>query len=316
MHLTNFHFYNSKNYLYNKLVKGLQGCGLGYRFSFNGKELDNETYGEGNACDFGARIYDSRLGRWLSTDPLESKYPFVNPYNGMLNSPLQYKDIDGADIILTITGSDNKAKTACIIKTNMANITYNLPFKESQFPNGTFKEPFKIQGPNKTSDVSAMPDAKLFSLDAGVTAGGGVTVSAQVAFIYKGDDAGGIFLYTGGGVSAGLNAGVSVTAGNVEFNEQNSQNLKLDRNTFLGKSQGGGIGFGSLSYGEISGYTDGKWCTGGTDNCSDKLFTAEMSGTGAGIEVGVAYSWTDNGSKVKELKAPNKKTETQTQSQP
>jgi hypothetical protein len=29
-----------------------------YRFTFNGKEHDNEIYGEGKALDFGARIYN------------------------------------------------------------------------------------------------------------------------------------------------------------------------------------------------------------------------------------------------------------------
>ncbi len=33
-----------------------------YRFGFNGKENDNEIQGDGNSYDFGARIYDSRLG--------------------------------------------------------------------------------------------------------------------------------------------------------------------------------------------------------------------------------------------------------------
>jgi hypothetical protein len=34
-----------------------------YCFGFNGMEQDNEVQGQGNAYDFGARIYDSRLGR-------------------------------------------------------------------------------------------------------------------------------------------------------------------------------------------------------------------------------------------------------------
>jgi len=95
MHLTNFHFYNPKNYLNSKPVKGLQGCGVGYRFAFNGKERDNETYGEGNAYDFGARIYDSRLGRFLSVDNYRSTFPSQSTYQFAGNCPIRFIDYNG-----------------------------------------------------------------------------------------------------------------------------------------------------------------------------------------------------------------------------
>ncbi len=41
-----------------------------YRYSFNGKEKDNEVYGKGNFQDYGARMYDTRLARFISADPL------------------------------------------------------------------------------------------------------------------------------------------------------------------------------------------------------------------------------------------------------
>ena len=71
-----------------------------HRFGFNGKENDNEIKGTGNSLDFGARVYDSRLGRWLSVDPLSIKYPFVSPYNFALNTPIQAIDPDGRLVIL------------------------------------------------------------------------------------------------------------------------------------------------------------------------------------------------------------------------
>jgi len=114
MHLTNFHFYLYKNYHYSKPVKGLRGCGVGYGFSFNGMERDNETYGEGNEYDFGARIYTVRLGRWLSLDPLEKKYPYLSPYNFCNNSPIIYMDFDGRDFGYII---DHNTKTITIIST-------------------------------------------------------------------------------------------------------------------------------------------------------------------------------------------------------
>ncbi len=67
----------------------------GYRYGFNGKENDNEVKGEGNSLDFGERIYDSRLGRWLSIDPLQAKYPNLSPYCAFANNPIYFIDPTG-----------------------------------------------------------------------------------------------------------------------------------------------------------------------------------------------------------------------------
>lgn len=50
------------------------------------------------AYDFGARMYDARLGRWLSLDPLQAKYPNLSPYNFVANSPIMFVDPDGKKI--------------------------------------------------------------------------------------------------------------------------------------------------------------------------------------------------------------------------
>ena len=78
---------------------------LGLHFHFNGKENDNETYGNGNVYDFGARIYNPRLGIWLSLDPLQKKYPGVSPYNYCLNNPIVFIDPDGKDIHINYTAN-------------------------------------------------------------------------------------------------------------------------------------------------------------------------------------------------------------------
>src|ERR1039458_10668994 len=77
--------------------------GATYRFGFNGKEKDNEPYGEGDEYDFGARMYDSRLGRWFSCDPFQDIYPAYTPYGFALNSPIQAIDVGGN---LVIFGSE------------------------------------------------------------------------------------------------------------------------------------------------------------------------------------------------------------------
>jgi len=69
-----------------------------YRFGFNGKVKDDEINVDGGSYDFGARIYDGRLGRWLSSDPLQEKYPNVSPYNFSMNNPIYFIDPDGKKI--------------------------------------------------------------------------------------------------------------------------------------------------------------------------------------------------------------------------
>ena len=72
-----------------------------YRYGFNGKEVDSEGMG-GLNYDFGARIYDGRLGKWWSVDPKSSKYAFFGPYNFVGNMPLIAVDPDGKDIIVLL----------------------------------------------------------------------------------------------------------------------------------------------------------------------------------------------------------------------
>ncbi|PWV56171.1 RHS repeat domain-containing protein [Chitinophaga sp. S165] len=68
-----------------------------YRYGFNGKENDNEIKGDGNQQDYGFRIYDPRLGRFLSTDPLTKSYPWYTPYQFAGNRPVNSIDLDGLE---------------------------------------------------------------------------------------------------------------------------------------------------------------------------------------------------------------------------
>ncbi len=61
-----------------------------YRYGFNGKENDNEVKGEGNQQDYGMRVYDPRLGRFLSTDPYSGKFPGQSPYVFSGNNPILF----------------------------------------------------------------------------------------------------------------------------------------------------------------------------------------------------------------------------------
>jgi RHS repeat-associated protein len=83
-----------------------------------GQEKDDEIKGDGNSYDFGARMYDSRIGRWMSIDPLFQKYSALTPYNFSLNSPLLFKDFDGRDAIVTVQKNPNGGGKIIISSTN------------------------------------------------------------------------------------------------------------------------------------------------------------------------------------------------------
>jgi RHS repeat-associated protein len=68
-----------------------------YRYGFNGKEYENDI-SEG-VYNFEARMMDSRICRFTSTDPLAAKYPNISSYVFVANCPLIFIDIDGKDII-------------------------------------------------------------------------------------------------------------------------------------------------------------------------------------------------------------------------
>ena len=68
-----------------------------YRYGFNGKEKDDEVCGNGNQYDYGFRIYNPRLGKFLSADPLMKSYPWYTPYQFAGNSPIANVDLDGRE---------------------------------------------------------------------------------------------------------------------------------------------------------------------------------------------------------------------------
>src|SRR5690554_1271658 len=61
--------------LFDTLVVAKTLGGTGYRYGFNSMERDDEIKGKGNSYDFGARMYDPRVGRWLSVDPKAALLP-------------------------------------------------------------------------------------------------------------------------------------------------------------------------------------------------------------------------------------------------
>ena len=84
-------------------------CTGSFVFGFNGKEKDDEWNGtSGVSYDYGFRIYDPRIGRFLSVDPLSKSYPFYSPYQFAANTPVFAIDLDGLEARISVFGAGVK----------------------------------------------------------------------------------------------------------------------------------------------------------------------------------------------------------------
>jgi RHS repeat-associated protein len=71
-----------------------------YRLGFNGKERD-ASFGVTN-YDYGFRIYNPRVAKFLSVDPLTKSYPMLTPYQFASNTPIAAIDLDGLEAQIAI----------------------------------------------------------------------------------------------------------------------------------------------------------------------------------------------------------------------
>ena len=69
--------------------------------------MDNETSGTGNMYDYGFRIYNPRIAKFLSVDPLTGNYPGWSPYPFAMNRVIDGFDLDGLEYKSAATWADN-----------------------------------------------------------------------------------------------------------------------------------------------------------------------------------------------------------------
>ena len=81
-----------------------------YRYGFNGKEKDDKGEWGSTHYDYGFRIYNPQVAKFLSVDPLAKSYPMLTPYQFASNKPINGIDLDGLEWVLQIHSPDHSEK--------------------------------------------------------------------------------------------------------------------------------------------------------------------------------------------------------------
>ena len=103
--------------------------------------------GGGATYDYGFRIYNSSIGRFLSVDPLTSSYPWYTPYQFAGNKPIIAIDLDGLEEYYatdgTYMGNVGGSTEIRIVDDTYLDIAQDVIGKANS-PQGSFERSFMI----------------------------------------------------------------------------------------------------------------------------------------------------------------------------
>jgi RHS repeat-associated protein len=201
-----------------------QGIGAGslgdgviktYRYGFNGKEKDDEVYNaDGTEYDYGMRIYDSRLARFLSVDPLFKRYPWNSTYAFAENDVIRCIDLDGCEKVQT---KDGPVYGPRIVKTDYKDLTFQQKlstlYYETPKPEPMFELKFVTKG-----GVSLEGEGRIF----GYGAGGKIGESTPITTATFSDQ--GIKTSLGGAEKAGASYTLGFFSGSISTDASGQSN--------------------------------------------------------------------------------------------
>ncbi|MEN7550563.1 RHS repeat-associated core domain-containing protein [Rapidithrix thailandica] len=84
---------------FGKQMAGRNYSDENYRYGFNGKENDKDFGNQHLIQDYGFRLYNPEIGKFLSVDPLTADYPSWSPYPFAMNRVIDGIDLDGKEFL-------------------------------------------------------------------------------------------------------------------------------------------------------------------------------------------------------------------------
>ncbi len=103
-----------------------------YTYGYNGQEGDREIYGDKLNYAFQYRMYDARIGRFWSVDPLRNDYPWNSTYAFAENRVIDGMDLEGLEYV---SANNTGLSPDAISGSQNDDGTYNLTLGDQTFNN-------------------------------------------------------------------------------------------------------------------------------------------------------------------------------------
>ena len=157
------------------------------KFKYNGKEEQRQEFSNGSGLewlDYGARMYDNQIGRWMSVDPVADK-PHnigISPYCFVANNPIYYVDPDGQDRIehIRTIGKDGTVLIKTVTTKGLYKSAWNNTYYGAGYATKNDYEVYTTHDLRKGKDVVTTSTNILYGSDHATEIGFGTYLKIKV----------------------------------------------------------------------------------------------------------------------------------------